>query len=119
MLLKALWAGAQYSYTFKPLLDVLLFTRSLSKTMGYRGQFGLYAYYVVRCKTLSFCEEACVGMAKKKQFLCSYADMVRNQNSLVPLPTCRSVFSCSTTFLPARALCPKGSLHMSLVLQGV
>lgn len=37
-----------YSYTFKPLLDVLLFTRSLSKTMGYKGQFGLYAYYVVR-----------------------------------------------------------------------
>lgn len=48
------WVGAQYSYTFKPLLDVLLFTRSLSKTMGYRGQFGLYAYYVVRCRSL-FC----------------------------------------------------------------
>lgn len=29
-------ARAQYSYTFKPLLDVLLFTRSLSKTMGYK-----------------------------------------------------------------------------------
>ena len=27
-----------YSYTFKPLLDVLLFTRSLSRIMGYRGQ---------------------------------------------------------------------------------
>ena len=36
-----------YSYTFKPLLDVLLFTRSLSKTMGYRGQFALYAYYAL------------------------------------------------------------------------
>ena len=46
------WWGAQYSYTFKPLLDVLLFTRSLSKTMGYRGQFGLYAYYVVRCNSV-------------------------------------------------------------------
>ena len=27
-----------YSYTFKPLLDVLLFTRSLARIMGYRGQ---------------------------------------------------------------------------------
>ena len=29
-----------YSYTFKPLLDVLLFTRSLAKSMGYRSQVG-------------------------------------------------------------------------------
>ncbi len=29
-----------YSYTFKPLLDVLLFTRSLAKSMGYRTQAG-------------------------------------------------------------------------------
>ncbi|WIA08300.1 hypothetical protein OEZ85_007743 [Tetradesmus obliquus] len=35
-----------YSHTFKPLLDVLLFTHSLSKVMGYKGQLGLYAYYV-------------------------------------------------------------------------
>ncbi|KAK9828245.1 hypothetical protein WJX74_005419 [Apatococcus lobatus] len=35
-----------YSYTFKPLLDVILFTRSLSRVMGYRGQLGLYVYYV-------------------------------------------------------------------------
>jgi ABC-type uncharacterized transport system fused permease/ATPase subunit len=35
-----------YSYTFKPLLDVILFTRSLSHTMGYKGQIGLYCYYV-------------------------------------------------------------------------
>mmetsp|Transcript_27157 Transcript_27157/g.68274 ORF Transcript_27157/g.68274 Transcript_27157/m.68274 type:complete len:690 (-) Transcript_27157:56-2125(-) len=34
-----------YSYTFKPLLDVVLFTRTLSRTMGYRAQFALYAYY--------------------------------------------------------------------------
>ena len=27
-----------FSYTFKPLLDVILFTRSLSKIMGYKGQ---------------------------------------------------------------------------------
>jgi hypothetical protein len=32
--------------TVQPLLDVLLFTRSLSRVMGYRGQFALYAYYV-------------------------------------------------------------------------
>lgn len=30
------------SYTFKPLLDVALFTRSLSRSMGYRRQFALY-----------------------------------------------------------------------------
>lgn len=30
----------------QPLLDVVLFTRSLSRTMGYRAQFGLYAYYL-------------------------------------------------------------------------
>eukprot|EP00193_Tetraselmis_chui_P021604 CAMPEP_0177786864 /NCGR_PEP_ID=MMETSP0491_2-20121128/21161_1 /TAXON_ID=63592 /ORGANISM="Tetraselmis chuii, Strain PLY429" /LENGTH=369 /DNA_ID=CAMNT_0019308125 /DNA_START=54 /DNA_END=1161 /DNA_ORIENTATION=+ len=34
-----------YSYTFKPFLDVILFTRTLSRTMGYRAQFALYAYY--------------------------------------------------------------------------
>lgn len=27
-----------FSYTFKPLLDVILFTRSLSRIMGYKGQ---------------------------------------------------------------------------------
>ena len=32
-----------YSYTFKPLLDVALFTRSLAKSMGYRTQLALYA----------------------------------------------------------------------------
>jgi hypothetical protein len=26
---------------------VILFTRSLSRVMGYRGQFGLYGYYVL------------------------------------------------------------------------
>jgi len=35
-----------YSHTFKPLLDVILFTRSLATTMGYKGQFGLYLYYI-------------------------------------------------------------------------
>ncbi|GAX78160.1 hypothetical protein CEUSTIGMA_g5602.t1 [Chlamydomonas eustigma] len=36
-----------YSHTFKPFLDVVLFTRSLSKVMGYRGQFALYGYYLI------------------------------------------------------------------------
>ena len=36
-----------YSYTFKPLLDVVLFTRSLSIIMGYRAQAMLYAYYLL------------------------------------------------------------------------
>ena len=41
-----------YSYTFKPLLDVLLFTRSLAKSMGYRTQAGLYAYYLASAALL-------------------------------------------------------------------
>eukprot|EP00798_Chlamydomonas_sp_ICE-L_P012747 gene12747-15996_t len=36
-----------YSHTFKPLLDVVMFTHSLAKVMGYKGQFVLYAYYLV------------------------------------------------------------------------
>ncbi len=41
-----------YSYTFKPLLDVLLFTRSLAKSMGYRTQLALYAYYLLSATVL-------------------------------------------------------------------
>lgn len=36
-----------YNHTVKPLLDVVLFTQSLSRVMGYKGQFGLYGYYMV------------------------------------------------------------------------
>ena len=35
-----------HSYTFKPLLDVILFTHSLSSIMGYRSQLALYGYYI-------------------------------------------------------------------------
>ena len=35
-----------YSYTFKPVLDVILFTRSLSRLMGYKSQLMLYGYYL-------------------------------------------------------------------------
>lgn len=35
-----------YSYTFKPALDVALFTRSLSRLMGYKSQVMLYGYYL-------------------------------------------------------------------------
>ncbi|CAL8463002.1 g2536 [Coccomyxa elongata] len=41
-----------YSYTFKPLLDVLLFTRSLAKSMGYRTQLALYSYYLLSATVL-------------------------------------------------------------------
>jgi len=41
-----------YSYTFKPLLDVLLFTRSLAKSMGYRTQLALYSYYLLSAAVL-------------------------------------------------------------------
>eukprot|EP01018_Ginkgo_biloba_P007954 Gb_19653 [translate_table: standard] len=36
-----------YSYTFKPVLDVVLFTQSLAKTIGYKGQFVLYGYFLL------------------------------------------------------------------------
>ena len=36
-----------YSYTFKPLLDVLLFSHSLTRTMGYKYQAVLYGYYAL------------------------------------------------------------------------
>jgi ABC-type uncharacterized transport system fused permease/ATPase subunit len=35
-----------YSYTFKPALDVALFTRSLAAIMGWKSQFILYGYYM-------------------------------------------------------------------------
>lgn len=40
-----------YSYTFKPLLDVILFSRSLAHLMGYRSQLMLYGYYLC-CATI-------------------------------------------------------------------
>lgn len=36
-----------YSRTFKPALDVIFFTRSLSKIIGYKGQACLYVYFIV------------------------------------------------------------------------
>lgn len=35
-----------FSYTFKPFFDVLLFSRSLGRLIGYRGQAALYAYFL-------------------------------------------------------------------------
>lgn len=35
-----------YSRTFKPALDIIFFTRSLSRIIGYRGQICLYAYFI-------------------------------------------------------------------------
>ena len=36
----------------QPLLDVILFTRSLSRSMGYKGQLALYAYYLMSAGAL-------------------------------------------------------------------
>ena len=36
-----------YSYTFKPLLDVIVFSRALARIIGYKGQLGLYVYFIV------------------------------------------------------------------------
>lgn len=36
-----------YSYTFKPLLDVMVFSRSLAQIIGYKGQVALYVYFVL------------------------------------------------------------------------
>lgn len=36
-----------YSRTFKPLLDIILFSRSLGAIIGYKGQTFLYGYFIV------------------------------------------------------------------------
>ncbi|KAH7315984.1 hypothetical protein KP509_21G072900 [Ceratopteris richardii] len=36
-----------YSNTFKPIFDIVLFTRSLARTIGYKGQLLLYGYFVL------------------------------------------------------------------------
>lgn len=38
--------------SLQPLLDVIVFTRSLSRSMGYRGQLGLYLYYLLSAAAL-------------------------------------------------------------------
>lgn len=58
-----------FSYTFKPLLDVILFTRSLSKIMGYRGQAGLYAYYVATAAGLRAMSPALALMTAQEAHL--------------------------------------------------
>eukprot|EP00249_Psilotum_nudum_P009342 c21867_g1_i1 orf=307-2316(-) len=35
-----------YSYTFKPVLDIIFFSRSLARTIGYKGQILLYGYFI-------------------------------------------------------------------------
>ena len=40
----------------QPLLDVILFTRSLAAVMGYRGQMGLYSYYLLAALVLRAAE---------------------------------------------------------------
>lgn len=35
------------SYTFKPLLDVIVFSRSLARIIGYKTQIGLYGYFII------------------------------------------------------------------------
>ncbi len=34
-----------YSYSFKPVLDVIIYTRAVAKTIGFRSQFCLYGYF--------------------------------------------------------------------------
>eukprot|EP00189_Rhodosorus_marinus_P013446 CAMPEP_0184742240 /NCGR_PEP_ID=MMETSP0315-20130426/5233_1 /TAXON_ID=101924 /ORGANISM="Rhodosorus marinus, Strain UTEX LB 2760" /LENGTH=677 /DNA_ID=CAMNT_0027212991 /DNA_START=189 /DNA_END=2222 /DNA_ORIENTATION=- len=36
-----------FSYTFKPILDIIIFTRSISKVIGWRGQATLYGYFII------------------------------------------------------------------------
>lgn len=40
------------AHVVQPLLDVILFTRSLSRSMGYKGQLGLYLYYLISAGAL-------------------------------------------------------------------
>ncbi|KAL4857317.1 ABC transporter D family member 2 [Chlorella vulgaris] len=45
-------ASELISHTFKPLLDVVLFTRALSRQMGYKRQAALYGYYILCAQLL-------------------------------------------------------------------
>lgn len=36
-----------YSHTFKPVLDITIFSRSLARIIGYKGQISLYAYFII------------------------------------------------------------------------
>mmetsp|Transcript_5153 Transcript_5153/g.11220 ORF Transcript_5153/g.11220 Transcript_5153/m.11220 type:complete len:766 (-) Transcript_5153:214-2511(-) len=58
-----------YSHTFKPLLDVILFTRSLSKVMGYKTQFALYGYYLVVAYVLRAMSPPLASMAAQEAAL--------------------------------------------------
>mmetsp|Transcript_1337 Transcript_1337/g.3997 ORF Transcript_1337/g.3997 Transcript_1337/m.3997 type:complete len:758 (-) Transcript_1337:479-2752(-) len=58
-----------FSYTFKPLLDVILFTRSLSRIMGYKGQVGLYAYYLATAAGLRAMSPALALMTAQETHL--------------------------------------------------
>lgn len=62
-------ASELYSHTFKPLLDVILHTRSLSKVMGYQSQFALYAYYVVAAYLLRSISPPLAQMTAQVGFL--------------------------------------------------
>lgn len=41
-----------YSYTFKPILDIAVFSRSLSHIIGYKGQLILYGYFFLMSNLL-------------------------------------------------------------------
>ncbi|KAL4452337.1 hypothetical protein ABPG75_007999 [Micractinium tetrahymenae] len=87
-----------YSYTFKPLLDVILFTRSLSRVMGYKRQFALYGYYLLAAQVLRAAspplalmtaQETALGGSFRAahQRLVAHAEEVA-VSACLPLPSC-------------------------------
>lgn len=73
-------AAELYSYTFKPLLDVVLFTRSLSRVMGYKRQFALYGEWGV---TRAGLQRGWSRAGKRARF-CLCAAVMREQPCLPP-----------------------------------
>lgn len=105
----------------QPLLDVLLFTQSLSRVMGYKGQLGLYAYYVAVAWLLRTLAPPLAQMTAQESalvgsFRCEIWKGVHQQWSgcdtpleswckLVPARTALSKDSCALVLLARGSTC--------------
>ena len=95
-----------YSYTFKPLLDVLLFTRSLAKSMGYRTQGALYAYYLLTAALLRALSPPLALMTAQETGLAG-AFRSAHQVGCRNLVVCGSIASCMSVAIQHRDIVAK------------
>lgn len=93
-------AAELYSYTFKPLLDVALFTRALSRSMGYRRQAALYGYYLVVGQLLRAASPPLAAMTAEETalggaFRAAHQRLVANAEEVAVGGMRRCMCSCS------------------------